>query len=316
MADGEKVVDSDKVWTVLITNESYLPGLLTLAYSLRRSPNPSAYPLVALYTDTLSPAGHAALDARSIPKQRIEYILPSSSKDYSADPRFYDCWSKLAPFSLTQYSRVVQLDADMLVLPSQTMDELMTLPLDPPSLKGSGSRVFAAGHACVCNPLKKPHYPPDWTPQNCAFTSQHSWGALRASTEAISPSAGGPLGYMNGGLQVVNPCKEIWEQILSYMEKEAVNMDFADQSLLSGLYRDRWVPLPYTYNALKTLRWKGVHDAIWSDHHVKNVHYILAPKPWDEKPEDAKDESHAWWHQLNKERHEEEKKSGIPEDGF
>jgi hypothetical protein len=22
--------------------------------------------------------------------------------------------------------------------------------------------VFAASHACVCNPLKKPHYPKDW----------------------------------------------------------------------------------------------------------------------------------------------------------
>jgi alpha-N-acetylglucosamine transferase len=98
--------------------------------------------------------------ARGIPKQRIEYLLPRVAVDYSNDPRFYDCWSKLAPFSLTGYERVVQLDSDMLVL--RNMDELMTLPLDAPELSGSGGRVFAAGHACVCNPLKKPHYPKNW----------------------------------------------------------------------------------------------------------------------------------------------------------
>jgi hypothetical protein len=38
----------------------------------------------------------------------------------------------------------------------------MELELDPPSAAGKGNRVFAASHACVCNPLTKPHYPKDW----------------------------------------------------------------------------------------------------------------------------------------------------------
>jgi alpha-N-acetylglucosamine transferase len=87
-------------------------------------------------------------------------LLPKVNVDYSNDPRFYDCWSKLTPFSLVEYDRVVQLDSDMLAL--QNMDELMEIDLDPPSMAGKGKRVFAAGHACVCNPLKKPHYPKNW----------------------------------------------------------------------------------------------------------------------------------------------------------
>ena len=86
------------VWTTLITNTDYLSGLLTLDYSLKK--HGSKYPLVALYTDTFPEEGHAALAARGIPKQRTEYLLPKEGKDYSADPRFYDCWSKLTPFSL------------------------------------------------------------------------------------------------------------------------------------------------------------------------------------------------------------------------
>jgi hypothetical protein len=142
----------------LITNTKYVSGLLTLDYSLKKSG--TAYPLIALYTDAFPAEGHAALERRGIPKRRIEYLLPSKHKDYSNDPRFYDCWSKMTPFSLAEYDRVVQLDSDMQVL--QNMDELMDLELDPPALKGTGRRVFAASHACACNPLKKPHYPKDW----------------------------------------------------------------------------------------------------------------------------------------------------------
>jgi len=93
-------------------------------------------------------------------KKRVPYLVPSVRKDFTNDPRFYDCWSKLTPFSLLEFERVVQLDSDMVVL--QNMDELMELELDSPVMNGTGNRVFAAGHACVCNPLKKPHYPKDW----------------------------------------------------------------------------------------------------------------------------------------------------------
>ena len=73
--------------------------------------------------------------------------------------------------------------------------------------------------------------------------------------------------------------------------------------------------MPYIYNALKTLRWKGVHDAIWRDDEVKNVHYILSPKPWDEKEAEQKEESHKWWWRDNRERLDEEKSRGV-DDGY
>lgn len=79
----------------------------------------------------------------------------------------------MTPYSLTEYSRVVQLDSDMLVM--KNMDELMDLELDPPELKGEGNRVFAASHACVCNPLKRSHYPSDWYASlQARFVQYHS----------------------------------------------------------------------------------------------------------------------------------------------
>ncbi|KAF2748587.1 glycosyltransferase family 8 protein [Sporormia fimetaria CBS 119925] len=299
-AQSLPAVDSKRVWTTLLTNTSYLTGALTLDYSLKK--HKSRYPLVVLYTDTFSAEGLDELRIRGIPTKRVKYLLPNVHKDYTNDPRFYDCWTKLTPFSLAEYDRVVQLDSDMLVL--QNMDELMEIELDPPSMAGKGNRVFAAGHACVCNPLKKPHYPKDWVPENCAFTSQH---ATPDDAQIHGASLGGSLGMPNGGLQVVNPSKETYEMIEAQLAKNDIaSYEFADQSLLGDVFRGRWVSLPYVYNALKTMRVQGVHDKIWRDDRVKNIHYILSPKPWDEKPGEESQESHSWWWKYNLERLEAE----------
>lgn len=146
-------------WTTLLTNTAYLPGLLTLEYSLRRCN--SRYPLVVLCTSDLPSEAHEALDRRAIRNRPVPYLLPTAAaNDYSNDPRFYDCWTKMTPYGLIEYERVVQLDSDMLV--TRNMDELMDVELDSPHLEGKGDRVFAASHACVCNPLQKQHYPKDW----------------------------------------------------------------------------------------------------------------------------------------------------------
>lgn len=150
-------------------------------------------------------------------------------------------------------------------------------------------------------------------PENCGFTSQHDT-PNEAQLTGASPAFG--LGMPNGGLQVVNPSNDIYQLILEQLSKpETMQYDFADQSLLGDVFFGRWVALPYTYNALKTLRWKGVHHQIWRDDQVKNVHYILSPKPWDEKAGEATEESHKWWWASNQARLDDEKARGI-DDGF
>ena len=150
-------------------------------------------------------------------------------------------------------------------------------------------------------------------PENCAFTSQHS---TPNEAQTNGASGKGSHGMPNGGLQVINPCGAIYNRILHQLtQDDAIDTyEFADQSMLSDLFYDRWVTLPYVYNALKTLRWKGVHDAIWRDDEVKNVHMILGPKAWDEKEGEASDETHKWWHALNRERKDEERGKGIDDE--
>ena len=148
-------------------------------------------------------------------------------------------------------------------------------------------------------------------PENCAFTSQHGNPEM-AQRQGAPASAG--LGMPNGGLQVVNPSQTLYNLILQRLSSGSIDSyEFADQSLLGDLFNGRWVALPYTYNALKTLR--TVHEPIWFDKEVKNIHYILSPKPWDEKPGSESQETHKWWIEANLDRLEEEKNKGL-EDGF
>lgn len=291
LPEGQKLV-----WTTLCTNTKYMDGVLNLEYSLRRVK--SRYPLVVLYTSTFEAEGHKILDERNIHKQHVEYLLPATHKDYAADPRFYDCWSKLQPFSLLQFDRVVQLDSDMVVV--QNMDELMVIPLD------KHNAVFAASHACVCNPFNKPSYPADWVPENCAYTHYHEY---KYDHDWQGPPCNAGLSMCNGGLQVVEPNADNFQKILAALNSDATSKyEFSDQSLLSDVFADKWVPLSYKYNALKTL--KLVHESVWNEEEVKNIHYIINPKPWDDCSnfEDTT-QTFKVWQAINNERLEAEKKN-------
>ena len=151
-------------------------------------------------------------------------------------------------------------------------------------------------------------------PENCPFTKQHS-NPGEAQMKGAPPTTG--LGMPNGGLLVANPSRALYDIILTQLQEGSATQDydFADQSLLSDLFHGRWVALPYIYNALKTMRWKGVHDAIWRDGCVKNIHYILSPKPWDEERNGEHSEMHQLWWNVTEERYKHERGLGI-EDGF
>ncbi|KAL4953347.1 nucleotide-diphospho-sugar transferase [Aspergillus filifer] len=318
--EQESQAQPKKVWATLITNLSYLPGLLTLHHSLLETQ--TRYPFIALYTPSFPAEGLEALKARNITTLAVPAIQPQSSRKYEADPRFNETWNKLVVFSLTGFERVILLDGDMLV--RRRMDELMDIPLDGDGDEGEkGNRVFAATHACACNPMKKAHYPAHWIPSNCAYTPQHTHP--ESAQNQGSPKTSG-VGMLNSGLLVVRPSLTAYKQIQTYLSSPAKleKYTFPDQELLSEAFKDRWVPLPYIYNALKTMRDENVHGMIWRDEQVKNVHYIFAVKPWQAEPpvqEELEKEGgkgdvlNRWWWEVNYERRALEKERGI-EDGY
>ncbi|MDQ2756893.1 MAG: glycosyltransferase family 8 protein [Actinomycetota bacterium] len=266
-------------WVTLLTHPSYVVGVRTLRASLQRSGTP--YPLVVLLTDDIDAADRQVLQDDGCLLHVVEPLRPAKGLEGSyANARFAQVWTKLAAWQLTDYERVVFLDADMLV--TQNMDELFSIDLP--------AGAIAATHACRCNPNRIASYPASWTPQNCFYT--HCRGLEHTSEPAVVDS------YLNGGFLVLAPDDAVYEQMLQQLAQldDLTSYPFAEQDFLNEFYEGRWVPMPYIYNALKTLAFQ--HPSLWDLADVKNIHYII-DKPW-QAPLDEGDRyffvNRLWWH--------------------
>ncbi|KAI8577408.1 hypothetical protein K450DRAFT_252284 [Umbelopsis ramanniana AG] len=258
-------------WAVILTTANkYVDGIAVLAHALKK--HASKYPLVVLYTpETVPNKVVARLSSYGCTMVAIEAIKPLTAVEYKFE-RFAETWTKLRVWEQTDYDRLVLMDADM--LPLQNMDELMTMPLT--------TNVVAACHACTCNPQKISHYPSNWTPANCAYTGCDP----KAGTS--NPPSLDKRDYFNSGLIVLSPDQEIFQSMLDklFHAKDLNIYSFPDQDFLNEIFKDRWIPLAYSYNALKTLRTS--HSPMWRLGNVKNIHYILT-KPWDVDPSSEPD---------------------------
>ncbi|KAI9272882.1 nucleotide-diphospho-sugar transferase [Phascolomyces articulosus] len=254
---------SNAAWMLVLTSTNdYVKGAITVARALKRVK--SQYPLVVLYTSAVSKGAQELLSGAGCILKPIEPIHPPGKTTYFAE-RFVETWTKLAVWNQDEYERVVLLDADM--LPLQNMDELMTIPLP------DGDHV-AASHACICNPHNIKAYPKDWIPSNCAYTS----------SSAIKND------YFNSGLIVLTPSKNKFRGIVAqlYSVPDLSIYPFPDQDFLNEVFATKWIPLPYIYNSLKPLSY--AHEPMWDIQQVKNIHYILTPKPWSVEMENEQEE--------------------------
>jgi len=248
-----------QAWITLLTQPDYLTGVQTLHKSLRLSG--SRYPLVVMVTENIEPAIAAQLKAEGCVIVAVSALNPQSDlAHHYASARFSEVWTKLRAWQLTDYQRLVFLDADMLVL--QNMDELFDIELP---ING-----IAACHACRCNPNNIATYPQSWVPENCFYSWQDRQQPAPEHLDA----------YLNAGFLVLTPDAEVFKQL----ERKIAAIDdlsryqFSEQDLLNEFFDGRWKALSYIYNALKTLSVQ--HARSWNLAEVKNLHYILA-KPWE-----------------------------------
>ena len=267
-----------KAWATLLTQPNYLVGVRTLRASLEASG--SAYPLVVMVTDGIDAHARRVLEDDGCLLRDVEPLRPAGGlQENYANARFAEVWTKLAAWGLTEFERIVFLDADMLV--TQDMDELFALELTADGI--------AACHACRCNPNRITSYPASWTPANCFYT--HCRGVAHTSEPELVDD------YLNGGFLVLTPDQAVFADLVAKLAEvtDLSRYPFAEQDFLNEYYDQRWQPLPYVYNALKTLPFQ--HPAMWDASAVKNIHYII-DKPW-EKALDPADRYYAvnklWW---------------------
>lgn len=285
-------------WVTLLTRPSYLPGVITLAYSL--SAHATAYPLVVLITPTLPQSCIRALELESTHNPLLiihpiqPLLLPNTRTTTLIAARFEDTWTKLRAFELTSYQTCVFLDADLIIY--KNMDEIFDFELP-------ADNWIAATQSCVCNLDHDSWAPKNWTRENCPYTPLRHPAALEKAT-LIPLGAAPPDTYalLNGGVFLYHPSEVLWKAMHDHFltSPELSTFQFPDQDFLASVFCSRWRPLPWKYNALKTMRqW---HTNIWRDEEVKGLHYIV-DKPWENRV--ASDgigghlgrdgETHSWW---------------------
>ncbi|KAL8997221.1 MAG: hypothetical protein Q9188_006386, partial [Gyalolechia gomerana] len=274
-------MDSHRAWVTLLTRSSYLPGVITLAYSL--STHKTAYPLIVLITPSLPSSSLRALELEShhnplLKIHPVEPLLPpqlpqtnsnsQTPSSASVATRFEDTWTKLRAFSLTHLATAVFLDADLTIY--KNMDEAFDIPLPADNWIG-------ANHACVCNLDHDSWAPENWKKGNCGYTPLSHPAALETATP-VPANARPPDTYalLNSGFFVYHPSSALWDDMLRYFRSNAqllATFQFPDQDFLAHYFRARWMPLSWKFNALKTM--ENWHRNLWRDEEVKGLHYIV-----------------------------------------
>ncbi|WVQ88348.1 hypothetical protein IAS59_002082 [Cryptococcus gattii] len=244
-------VQESRAWVTLVTNSSYVAGLLTLHRTLSSL---SSYPLLVMTTPSLPGTHSSLLRSLGFKLITVSHLSPSSSQHPGFDPQFSrlnEAWTKL------------------------DMDKLFDLELP-------GRDWIGASPACVCNPFKLEHYPKDWIPANCSYSTQQSPTPL-LSLPIPSPCAPRTSHLLNSGLVILHPSLTVLASLIDFLNTSPTigHAQFADQDVIAEAFKGRWRPLPWWCNALKTLR--GAHKDLWRDEEVGIIHYIL-DKPWSARP--------------------------------
>lgn len=107
----------------IISTDSYLDGLLVLNSSLMKT-NPS-FPFLALLTQNISQKTINTLREHSIPYKILTKDIYNPT-NINRDHRWFLTYCKLHIFNQTEFTKIVFLDADMLIL--KNIDELFDKP--------------------------------------------------------------------------------------------------------------------------------------------------------------------------------------------
>ena len=266
-----------KAWVTLLTRSSYLPGVLTLAFTLRK--HGTKYPLIVVVTPSLPTTSLHALELEASYNPLIivhptNPLLPPNRPTNLIAARFEDTWTKLRVFELTTYTTLIFLDADMTIF--RNMDHAFSIVLP-------GKDWLAANHACVCNLDHDSWAQRDWNPHNCAYTPLRHPSALTSPTPFPSSTEAKPTHRrMNSGMFIFHPSDTLWMSLLECFStsEKLSTYKFPDQDFLDDFFADRRMSIGWQYNAIKTMR--NWHENIWRDEEVRGLHYIV-DKPWERR---------------------------------
>ena len=113
-----------RAYITLLSTENYLPGVLALHESLRRTGTP--HPLVVAISAHLPPHIDQMLEDAAMAVRRIPESTAIPSEIINGNGHWGYTFDKIHLFGLDEFSKLVYVDSDMIVLAN--MDELFDKP--------------------------------------------------------------------------------------------------------------------------------------------------------------------------------------------
>ena len=144
----------------LLTNDSYIYGIILLNETMKKVK--SKYPLHVLVTEKVSKASLEILNQLKINYELVDTITTSEAAfqyNFKVNKRmaaiWKDNWTKLQIFKLTQFDKIVFLDADLMIL--KNLDHLFEKPHMSAAIDGEyfnlwPDRIFLNGGCLVVEP--------------------------------------------------------------------------------------------------------------------------------------------------------------------
>ena len=113
-----------KAYFTLLSTMSYLPGVITLAESLKQVK--AAPPLIVGLSASMPAEAEALLESKALDFLRLPSDSPLASMPDQAQHHWTNTFDKIYFFGLTQFKKIVYLDSDMIVL--NNIDDLFEKP--------------------------------------------------------------------------------------------------------------------------------------------------------------------------------------------
>ncbi|KAJ2076722.1 glycogenin glucosyltransferase [Coemansia sp. RSA 988] len=244
-------------FATLLTTDSYLHGALTLTASLRATG--TAHEIICLVADgQLSRPAFERLHSSFDRVVNIPIIRSGDAANLAlmGRPDLGSTLTKIGIWALTEYERIVFLDADTLVLNS--IDALLDiLPLENAQQRDND---IAIGQDI-----------------------RQNGGMRNEGLLAAAPDLGWPDCF-NSGVFVAKPSKTTHAQLLDLLANQG-SFDGGDQGLLNA-YFDDWSRadhtrrLPFAYNTTSTSFYSYAPAFARFSLTIKIVHFIGLQKPW------------------------------------
>lgn len=229
----------------IISTDDYLCGLLVLHSSLMKTG--ARFPFLALLTKNISEKTIKTLQKYSIPYKLIpENIFHPT--DTSREHRWFSTYSKLHIFNQTEFTKIVFLDADMLIL--RNIDELF----DRPHM----SAVNAGG----------------------MIPRKASWTRLNSGLMVIEPSSKlfKDMVTKIGKIEVLES-NDINKKYHLWSDQDFLNAYYPDWPRKQKLHLDHKYNLLHYYS---DEYWRLFGYSLTKDKHpVSVIHYASHLKPWN-----------------------------------